>query len=319
MRTVGKIINKDEIKQIIYEYVNNQYEFQDNYETPKQFQFLMKWWVKFLCYFFFFLFFIPVLWYRDKWEDYEEYMQNLVNVSISMDDYNAILKKTKLFNGIYITDDKATNPMLVEMRNSAIESFPEDCIIDEEVWSHIYTIDISRKCKITTQHVQIDYHYYIYDKNTTSSKQVREKYYATWSKSLAVINTNAFINEDDFNLNINTLTIGEEITLENKKFNQMNLIYTNNKIKTCMLLTMLYQEMAVNNGFNIQMSMCDNEIYAYDHKFKSVYTTEWFEFSLSDIEKGKEHMQRIIYAIFEYNINDLIDAFEPYLVLPVWK
>lgn len=125
------------------------------------------------------------------------------------------------------------------------------------------------------------------------------------------------MNEDNFNLNINNTRVGEKLLLENSNFNRANLVYTNNKIKASMLLTMLYQEVVVDNNFNIQMSMYDNVIYAFNHKFESLYTVQPFPFELSDIKAGKDHIEAIIRNIFENNINALIDAFEPYLLLPV--
>ncbi len=316
MRIVRQKIDRYKLDQIIYDYVQQTYKLEDAYETPDEFQILTQWWFKLLCYLFFWVFYIPVIWYKYKMKEYREYMINLVNVHINIQDYRAILKKLKYFDGLTLAKEEP-NPTLIQMRNSAVSAFPRRSRIDREIWSDIYEISIFKNYKLKTQHVHIDYRYYRYVKDARGRK-VRKTYYGTWKNSLATFYTNAFMNEDNFNLNINNTRVGEKLLLENSNFNRANLVYTNNKIKASMLLTMLYQEVVVDNNFNIQMSMYDNVIYAFNHKFESLYTVQPFPFELSDIKAGKDHIEAIIRNIFENNINALIDAFEPYLLLPVW-
>ena len=311
------MINRDDIKNIISDYVEKTYKLEDEYETPAEFKILTKSWVKFLCYFTFFLLFIPVIWYRIKMTKYKAYMDNLINVSIDIKNYHTIIKQIKSFDGVGIVREKP-HPLLVKIRNQAVASFPWNHRIDKETWSDIYGIKVFKKYQIKTQHVLINYHYYVETQNE-KGESVTETYYDSWSYSMATFNTNAFMDKDGFILNINnSRREGNKFKLENPQFNKRHLVYTNNKTKTNMLLTILYQEIAVNNKFKLRMSMHDNLIYAFNHKFEVLYTAGVFPFKISDINKGKEHMYQIICKTLEQNINTLIDAFEPYLILPVW-
>ena len=296
-----------------------------DFSIPSEFELITKKWVAVMAWATFFLLFIPIFLYLRKRRKLNQYLNNQIEINITLNDYNNFFSKHTYFNSLEF--HRFNIPELVDKRNSAVASFEAGSSIDKEYWSELSRISIYDDYIFENQSVVINYHFYrteVYtdSKGRTHTRIVR--YDRTWRKSLTIGKID-FFKEDGKNFFIaaNTrVAHGHKMKhqLENSKFNKMFNIVTNDKIKSNLIFTPLTQEILVKTHGPKSFIIENNIIKMWDSWNENIFKfTNDIIFKNSDFKKGKKHLANIIIHYLANPIIELNNNYSTIMQLPIWK
>ncbi len=320
MRIVEKQLKYDYIKNCAEKYIKNEKLKNINYDISvdgTEFYLLEQKWFIFLCFALFFLIF-PLIIFFIKRNGYKNYLNDQINISIDLEEYNSIMKNNKFHIKNYsIIPGK--NIKLKNIRDASVLGFPSGSIIDYEIWSNYYKYEIYINYTGFTQNVKIGYHYYTNVTVQRDGKTVveRVRHDKTWEQGFTEIDLD-YIKNSNYFLKFNR-TFRRNLELESSIFNKENKLKTNDQILTRKIFTPSCQVFFIDNpkpkiSFDIQKNTLN--LFLFTGNF---YLTNKHVFSIKDFKLGEEHMKNIIFNKFANSLIDNNKNISKILALPIWN
>ncbi|NQZ65751.1 MAG: hypothetical protein HRT99_00855 [Mycoplasmatales bacterium] len=323
MRIVNEPISNESIKEEMREYFYKIKNIDNaDFSIPEKYEIVTKLHIKILVAISFWLIF-PLFWYFNKRKQLKKILNDRVKIDIKLEDYNIFLNlQTTHFNKIEIND--GTIQELVEKRNIAVNNFHIGSYIDSEIWSQIYKIKFYHNYFALTQKVVIHYHYYTTErykdsKGRTRTRRVRHD--RSWKEAITIIKIDFFKNGNIFITSNIRSSLLEKHELENKKFNKIYKIRTNDRIQTNVIFTLYSQELLVKdngNGFTT-FELNNKNFIGWGKFFGGLELTDDIQYSIAEMKKGKEEIKKISFELWSRPIFNLNNLFTNILILPIWN
>jgi len=316
----------DEVKEYIEKVKLKELDAAD-FSVPDQFRLVTKKWVAIMAWATFFLLFIPTILYIRKRKKLNVYLNEKIDINITLKDYNDFFNQYTYFDFLEIHETQDRIPELARERNLAVNSFPMGSIIDYEYWSNVSRVGFYNHYSLENQAVSIKYHYYRTETYTDSKGNIRTRtvrYDRRWDKSIS-IGAIDFFRKDSKNFFIaaNTRVSGGhklKHKLENSKFNHKFNIVTNDKLKANLIFTPLTQEVLVKSSGPKSFIIKNNIIEMWDSWNANIFKfTNDIIFKNSDFKKGKKYLAEVIIHYLADPIIELNNNYSTIMQLPIWK
>lgn len=292
-----------------------------DFSIPSKYEIITKISTKVLVWCFFWLLFIPLIWFYWKANKLKKILNDRIKINITLEDYNNFfINDTTHFNKIERSNEK--NWILKSRRNIAVKKFPRGSRIDEENWTKLDKITFYNKYTFDNQSLYIKYHYYQTVPVTNSKGHVTyvQKRVNRIFKDSIVTGNIELIKDQNVIIGVNQRIKGtNKYEIENRNFNKKYKLYTNDKIATNLFFTPLTQENFLKLGGFHSFEISHNTFFAFKQYYGGLAITDDIQYKLSDMQKGIKHIKELSYKEFIGPILKLNSLYMNLLAAPIWS